>query len=456
MKYCDKCNKTLSDEFKHCPECGNKLGTFIKSEDSKSSSNIKSQIFNKKISISVIVVLILLAFGYAFTGMISLVGQTETDVCANVKSASNISQEGITILIGGKKCVTDKSGMCCLGKFKANESYDMMISGSGIETRKESFMLPIQSQPYYYEISLTVGYPISFSVSDKDTGEVLDNAKIYLDNRFKGATSGGILNVQLVPEGQHSVKLEYEGVSSSESIAVNSMNTKFSLGISVPKKVIVKLTDSESNKEVENIQVYLDEEAKGVTGSDGSLTITEVMPGTHSIRLVIPYKDDVTQTFTVKGDTDVPINVKMPKPDIVISFVPGQHRWQDWTKMCVQDFEITISNLGDGPAENVNFIAALISEVNKSSLVYKSRYPPEPLGRLEPGDDRAFNRTYDIDATLFCVEPTSLVAVAVYIKENKYAQLFAPVDPWQVQLVKDVTEFGIKTSMQLAKIALLE
>lgn len=83
MKYCDKCNKTISDDFKHCPECGKKLSHIVKETVKKELDKkyagkvIEFDLFAKKTIFSIIIVaaaIIVLGFVIANpTGFIPLV-----------------------------------------------------------------------------------------------------------------------------------------------------------------------------------------------------------------------------------------------------------------------------------------------------------------------------------------------------------------------------------------------
>lgn len=124
------------------------------------------------------------------------------------------------------------------------------------------------------------------------------------------------------------------------------------------------LEDSETGKPIKGENVYFDDERKGSTSEIGSLTITNILQGWHTISL-----DDVNtmlkRDVNIQSGDDQIIKFDMPNPILVLGeVVPEEIFWCE-NRPCTRfDVTITVRNDGNLDAKDV---VAIVSVYNLDS-----------------------------------------------------------------------------------------
>jgi tetratricopeptide (TPR) repeat protein len=118
--------------------------------------------------------------------------------------------------------------------------------------------------------------------------ETLPNARVYLDDIFKGeASPEGRLVIDDPKPGAHKLRVSLEGKQNFEkNITVEAAKT------AVVKAALVDLPGDILVRSSPGAEVYLDNSERGSTGSNGELALSGIVPGSHELRVSAPGKKD--------------------------------------------------------------------------------------------------------------------------------------------------------------------
>jgi hypothetical protein len=140
------------------------------------------------------------------------------------------------------------------------------------------------------------------------------NAQVFLDDRPRGATDAEGNLVLRAAAGAHRLKLTFPGHKDSVQ--------DVTLAVGNPTKVEARLVPPTASLQVQTqpgvVQVYVDDELKGVSSSEGRLVINKLAPGNHRVRLtLIGYKEAIQPLELAAGDSktiEAKLEAAGPKP----------------------------------------------------------------------------------------------------------------------------------------------
>lgn len=166
------------------------------------------------------------------------------------------------------------------------------------------------------DISLYLPEPVTVKVAvwSKTTNVPIENVNVFLDEEGIVCTTNnqGICTFPASPE-KHVIRLQGNGIFHEELVSISKDSNSFTFKVERELNVKVKVYDELTNEPLEDVSVYFDGLFKGKTSPDGSLLITKIKEGSHSIR--VEYKQvskDVTQVITFESN-EVIIKIKAPR-----------------------------------------------------------------------------------------------------------------------------------------------
>jgi len=168
------------------------------------------------------------------------------------------------------------------------------------------------AKPGYEEVDaveLVGELQASFSISGAPPG-----ARVFLDNRPVGAIAGdGSLSAN-ASTGSHRVRVTADGFQDwSQEVTLNE-DSRVNLEARMsPKTASLTLLTKPGQA-----QVYLDDEPRGVTSSEGRLVLRDLKPGSYRMRLSLTGYKEWTQTLTLAAGDALQLEAKLesagPKP----------------------------------------------------------------------------------------------------------------------------------------------
>jgi len=299
MRYCEKCNKNVSEDFKHCPDCGNKLSRIVKEEPEQKDSRkaIEFDLFAKKTIFSIIIVVAaIIALGFVIanpTGFIPLVNPNGTTTTTTVAPTTTTT----------------------ISKFS-----------------------------------------ISVKAINEYTNEPIEGAIVYLDGSDVGVTGQyGTKTIQDVLKGSHNLEVVYKGKSSKIPIDVSSVSN-FEIKIKAPIDVMITLKDQNTNYAVNAVRVYLDGKEYGNTLNDGSLELKDVMPGNYKFSIDITNYGMLDVGYRNIESSTTEIKVNMPHPDFSPNSLSCIDDYDTWKLSEYGICTVSLKNMGDIASDSTSVV----------------------------------------------------------------------------------------------------
>ena len=325
MKHCEKCDKSVSENFKHCPECGSKLSDIEKNVDKPEDSRktIEFDLFAKKTIFSIIIVMaavmalaVVIAKPGYITGLLSLLGSTTTTISATTSTT-----------------ITSAT---------TNPTVTTSISTSTTSTTKST----TTSIPYI---------DVSVKAINDYTNEPITGADVYLDGSIAGKTGqDGTCIIKNVLKGSHNLEIIYNNEYSSSKMqkdftySVNNVDVR----IKAPVDVMLTVKDTETNNLVKATKISLEDRndktmVTQTTTDQGTVLIKDIMPGEYRLSVHIPIEQgqevvEPSQYGKIGFEKQITIVVDMPNPNLFISVDTSQN-WIHTEFYC----DITITNNGN-------------------------------------------------------------------------------------------------------------
>lgn len=338
MKYCKKCDKEVSENFKHCPDCGSKLSDMVreivKEELDKKHSGkvIEFDLFAKKTIFSIIVVAAaIIALGFVLanpTGLFSQITPTTTT------PTSLTTQTTITSIPATPTSLTTQT----------------TTSSSSSTT----------TIPYV---------DISVKTVNEYTNEPIADADVYLDGSIACKTGqDGACIIKNTLKGSHNLEATYKGISSKISIDV-SPTINFNVKIKAPVDVMLTVKDTETNNFVKATKISLeDRNGKSIvtdtTTQEGTVLVKDIIPAEYRLSVYIPDEQGLTTSWpsqykSIGFEKQATIEVDMPNPDLKVSVTTHQNFWH--TEFYC---DITVTNNGNYVSKVPMAICALYEKDN--------------------------------------------------------------------------------------------
>jgi hypothetical protein len=162
--------------------------------------------------------------------------------------------------------------------------------------------------------------------------ETSPNAEVYLDDQYTGrASPEGRLVIANPKPGEHNLRVSFAGkrdfqrkitVVAGKEVKIVAMLTD------VPGSILVKTTPGAG--------VSLDNSSRGAADASGQLTLSEVAPGVHALRIAARAKKDFSQTalryhagrisfsWTAMSARPFAVGGRLAVPSVYIAAEPGR------------------------------------------------------------------------------------------------------------------------------------
>jgi len=286
VKYCKKCDKELSENFKHCPDCGSKLSDIVreivKEEIGKKHSEkvIEFDLFAKKTIFSIIIVVAaIIALGFVIanpTGLISLVNPNGTTTTSTIITTTTaISNFDISVKVvneytgkpvsgaviyfdGSDVGVSGTDGNKIIkGVLKGSHNLEVSLPDKGVSSKTTIDIYPTTT----FEIKLKAPVDVMLTLTDKETGKVVSYSMINLEDRngksiiSKPTTQEGTVLLNDVLPGDYRVGVHVIGDNGQEIVVYSQYK---SLGISDRDSLTVDMPNPilEPSGKLEFIKLY--------------------------------------------------------------------------------------------------------------------------------------------------------------------------------------------------------
>ncbi len=158
-------------------------------------------------------------------------------------------------------------------------------------------------------------------VEDKITGNSLEDAEVYLDGKLAGKTSNeGLLIIEDVKLGKHNIRATFKGEESDVlTKEVTETENNVVINLISPRTITLELKDSETDKPVDNENVFLksiDGKANFnpiLTTDEGKAQFSEVLPGDYVISIE-RFPNKPADMVTISASDFIKAEVDMPNP----------------------------------------------------------------------------------------------------------------------------------------------
>ncbi|MBS3086143.1 hypothetical protein J4422_00385 [Candidatus Pacearchaeota archaeon] len=165
-------------------------------------------------------------------------------------------------------------------------------------------------------------------VVDKLTGKNLESAEVYLDGKLVGKTSSdGKLMIESLEFGKHYLRAEYKNEKSDVlTKEVTESDNNITIQIIAPRTINLELKDSETNKPIDNENVFLksiDGKANFnpiLTTDEGKAQFNDVLPGDYVISIE-RFPNKPADMVTISSNDLITAEVDMPNPRFTGSMV---------------------------------------------------------------------------------------------------------------------------------------
>jgi hypothetical protein len=162
----------------------------------------------------------------------------------------------------------------------ANKIYTIKVAaGPNYQTNEQRISLKA-GQPKILDVTLT------YRFGSVKLGPAIEGAKIYLDDlavssdKYNLDESSGLILINDLPEGEHIIKYDHPDYVILERKFKISPGSQYTWTF-LPKRALVEMRV----KTNAGAAIYLDNEPKGTTTSDGTLKLSEIRIGDHEIKL---------------------------------------------------------------------------------------------------------------------------------------------------------------------------
>lgn len=137
----------------------------------------------------------------------------------------------------------------------------------------------------------------------------------------------------------------------------------------IPQATItLKITDSETGRNVDDVTVLIDEKSVGTTVQSGEIDIPNVEYGRHRVSVLVPYYEQckVEQYIDVSGDMNVPLSINMPNPVFQVSaeISTSLELFNEYGNL-----KITVANTGQLVSKDTVAIVFVYSEDNLNTPI---------------------------------------------------------------------------------------
>jgi formylglycine-generating enzyme required for sulfatase activity len=143
--------------------------------------------------------------------------------------------------------------------------------------------------------------------------ETSPNAEVYLDDQYTGrASPEGRLVIGSPKPGEHNLRVSLAGKRDFERkitvVAGKELKIVATLA-DLPGSILVRTTPG--------AEVSLDSSSRGIADASGQLTVSEVAPGVHALRIAALGKKDFSQTVNVSSGKETGVEaalLNLPNP----------------------------------------------------------------------------------------------------------------------------------------------
>ncbi len=158
-------------------------------------------------------------------------------------------------------------------------------------------------------------------VKDKFTKENLGYADVYLDGKLSGKTSSdGELIIEDADVGRHNLRALYKGEESDVLTKdITEFDNNIIIYITAPRTITLELKDSETNKPVDNENVFLkSSDGKAnfnpiLTTNEGKAQFNDVLPRDYVISIE-RFPNKPADMVTIGANNFITAKVDMPNP----------------------------------------------------------------------------------------------------------------------------------------------
>jgi len=178
--------------------------------------------------------------------------------------------------------------------------------------------------------------------------ETSPNAEVYLDDQYAGrASPEGRLVIGNPKRGEHNLLVSLAGK--------RDFQRKITVVAGKEVKIAATLTDLPGSimvKTTAGAEVSLDNSSRGVADASGQLTVSEVAPGVHAVRIAAPGKKDFSQTVNVSSGQETRVEAALADlpGSILVRTTPGAEVSLDNSSRGVTDTsgQLTVSEVAPG------------------------------------------------------------------------------------------------------------
>jgi formylglycine-generating enzyme required for sulfatase activity len=178
--------------------------------------------------------------------------------------------------------------------------------------------------------------------------ETSPNAEVYLDDQYAGrASSEGRLVIGSPKPGEHNLRVSFAGKKDFQRkiTVVAGKEVKIAATLAdLPGSILVKTTPG--------AEVFLDNSSRGVADASAQLTVSEVAPGVHALRIAAPGKKDLSQTVNVSSGRETRVEATLADlpGSILVRTTPGAEVSLDNSSRgaAYANGELTISDVATG------------------------------------------------------------------------------------------------------------
>ncbi len=178
--------------------------------------------------------------------------------------------------------------------------------------------------------------------------ETSPNAEVYLDDQYTGrASPEGRLVIANPKPGEHNLRVSLAGK--------RDFQRKITLVVGKEVKIVATLAGLPGSillKTTPGAEVSLDNSSRGVADASGQLTLSEVAPGVHALRIAAPGKKDFSQTVNVSGGQETRVEAALADlpGSILVRATPGAEVSLDNSSRGVADAsgQLTVSEVAPG------------------------------------------------------------------------------------------------------------
>lgn len=196
------------------------------------------------------------------------------------------------------------------------------LTGNVVDTGSEKIVTSEPKEDNLLQQSNIIS-EVDYKVSVKDelTGKPLENAFMYLDGEFVGKTSKqGEIVLENVKIGKHSLRADYKGESNILTEEVSEINTDTTILINAPRTITLELKDSETNRPINDVKVFLETTSGKAhysplsTDDEGRTQFNDILPGDYQVRIEEFPNVKPSKLVKINENEFITANLDMPNP----------------------------------------------------------------------------------------------------------------------------------------------